>query len=128
MANISRPAWRPPWKFLLPFVAVHASLSVWLFAIALTQESSDSGLPATFGEKTIELVSDILLSPVFKLAIGSGLLGNLFPGLLGYLPILANSVLWAFLAWWLLAIRARYYSASHPPRPKNPVQPPRHDG
>jgi hypothetical protein len=87
----------------------------------------DSGLPATFGEKTIELVSGILLSPVFKLATESRLLRDLFPGLLGYLPMLANSVLWAFLTWWLLAILARHYSASHPPRPKNPVQQPRHD-
>src|SRR6185295_18477404 len=125
MANISRPAWRPPWKFLLPFVAVHASLSVGLFAIAFSQgmDRFDSGLPATFGEKTIELVSGILLSPIFKLSIHSRLLIALLPGRLGYLPMLANSVLWAFLTWWLLAILARRYSASsHPPRPENPVQ------
>src|SRR5262245_16636601 len=119
MANISRPVWRPPRKFLLPYVAVHASLSVWLAAIAFTQgmDRFESGLPATFGEKTIELVSGILLSPVFKLATKSRLLRDLFPGLLGYLPMLANSVLWAFLTWWLLAILACHYTQfrnSHP--------------
>jgi hypothetical protein len=73
----------------------------------------DSGLPPTSADKAVEALSDFLLSPVFKLMTRSILFGELFSGLLGYLPLLANSVLWAFLAWWLL-VSVRHLVARQP--------------
>jgi hypothetical protein len=74
----------------------------------------DSGLPPTSADKAVEALSDFLLSPLFKLATRSTLVGKLFSGLLGYLPLLANSVLWAFLTWWLLVLGARHFVAPQP--------------
>jgi hypothetical protein len=74
----------------------------------------DSGMAPTFGERAVEFLSDLLLSPVFKLTTKSRLLRELFPGLLGYLPLLANSALWAFLTWWLFAILTRHFFATEP--------------
>jgi len=111
MANTSRPSWRPSWRFLLPYVAVHGALSAWLLVLAFSQgmDRFESGKPPTFAERAIEMLSDLLLSPVFKLTVKSRLLSGLLPGLLGWLPVLANSVVWAFLTWWLLAAVTRHF-------------------
>ena len=115
MANTSRPPWRPPWKFLLPFTAVHAVLSFSLTFLAFkwTMDRFDSGLPPTFADKAVEVVSQFLISPIFKLISRSTLSRELFSGLLGYLPLLANSVLWAFLTWWLV-LGARHFVRPQP--------------
>lgn len=117
MASTDRHAWHPPWRFFLPFVIAHSCLSVGLSLAAFTNgmDRFDSGLPPTFLEKVVETLSDVFLSPLFKLAIKSRLLGELFSGRLGYLLFVANSVLWAFLVWWLLAFLAR--SSAARPRP-----------
>lgn len=109
MVTVTRPAWRPPWKFLVAFVVVHSLASVWFFGMAFGQSMArfDTGGKPTFGERAIDVLSDVLLSPLFTLATRSRALGAALPGLLGYVPLLANSVLWAFLAWWLLALGRR---------------------
>jgi len=119
MASTDRHAWYPPWRFFLPFVIAHSCLSVGLSLAAFTDgmDRFDSGLPPTFLEKVVETLSDVFLSPLFKLSIKSRLLGELFPGRLGYLLFVANSVLWAFLVWWLLAFLARSFAARPRPLP-----------
>jgi hypothetical protein len=119
MASTDRHAWHPPRRFLLPFVIAHSCLSVGLSLLAFINgmDRFDSGLPPTFLEKVVETLSDVLRSPLFKLAMKSRLLGELFSGLLGYIPFVANSVLWAFLVWWLLAFLARSFAARPRPLP-----------
>jgi len=107
MITVSRSAWRPPWGFFVPFVVVHFLVSVWLSALAFGQGMTrfDTGAEPTFVERAVDLLSGIM-NPLLPLAVRSGL-GALFPGLLGHLPGLASSILWAFVAWWLVAFGRR---------------------
>ena len=127
MVTVIRPAWRPPWKFLVPFVAVHSLVSVWLSVVAFGQGMArlDTGAEPTFVERAVDFLSDLVLSPLFTLATKSTVIGAALPGLLGYVPVLANSVLWAFLAWWLIALGRRLQR--HPAAPQNPPHHFRHD-
>lgn len=103
MATVSALAWRPPWKFLVPFVVVHNIVSVSVFLAAFTRGMArfDTGGEPTFVERAADFLSEILLSPLFMLVTSSRVLRAAFPGVLGWAPLLANSILWAFLAWWL---------------------------
>ena len=109
MATVSWPAWRPPWRFLVPFVVVHSIVSVLVFSVAFTQGMArfDTGGEPRVVERAADFVSEILLSPLFTLVTKSRVLQAAFPGVLGWAPLLANSVLWAFLAWWLIALGRR---------------------
>ena len=91
--------------FLGIFTVAHAALSVLALvgSYAAGMRSFDSGARPTLIEQTLDSAADLLLSPIF-----TGLLdheaGRLFPGLLGYLPVLLNSLLWALAAWLLLRL------------------------
>ena len=93
----------PPKLFLMVFVLVHSAVSVFLLlrSFSLGMARFDSGASPTAMESLVEHLSDILLSPVFTLTVRSHAASVLFPGLLGWLPVVANSILWAFGAWWL---------------------------
>jgi hypothetical protein len=106
MVTVNSSAWRPPWKFIVPFVVVHFLVSVWLSAAAFGQAMTrfETGAEPTYAERAVDLLSKILnplLPPAAKF------LGDVFPGILGHLPGLASSVLWAFVAWWLVALARR---------------------
>jgi hypothetical protein len=113
MITVSRSAWRPPWGFFVPFVVVHFLVSVRLSSMAFVQGMArfETGAEPTFVERAVDLLSKIL-NPLLPLAVKSKL-GALLPGILGHLPGLASSVLWAFVVWWLVA-RHRLRSAARP--------------
>jgi hypothetical protein len=77
----------------------HAALSFVLFMASLGSAMSrfDTGAAATAGERVLETVAEILLWPIFApLAHWGGRnVDALFPGVLGYVPLLLNSLLWA---------------------------------
>jgi hypothetical protein len=135
MVTVSRPGWRPPRRFLVPFVVVHSLVSIWLVVVAFGQGMTrfETGAEPTFVERTVDFLSGLLPSPLFTLVVKSKVLGAAFPGLLGWAPLLANSVLWAFLAWWLIAIGRRLTSRDsplqgrHPSDPEDPSHHFRHD-
>jgi len=108
MVTVSRSAWRPPWKFLVPFVVVHFLVSVRLYALAFGQAMNrlDTGAEPAFVERAVDLLSKVL-NPLLPLAVKSKVLVTVLPGILGHLPGLASSVLWALVAWWLVAIGRR---------------------
>jgi hypothetical protein len=108
MVTVIRSAWRPPWRFLVPFVVVHSLVSIRLFAMAFGQAMTrfDTGAEPTFVERAVDLLANIL-NPLLPLAAKSKVLGTMLPGLLGHLPGLASGVLWAFVAWWLVALGRR---------------------
>ena len=109
MVTVSRPAWRPPWRFLVPFALVHSLVTIWLFATAFSQGMNrfDTGGQPTFVENAVDFLWKVLASPLFILVLKSRVIANALPGRLGWLPLLANSVLWAFLAWWLVTLGRR---------------------
>ena len=110
MVTVSRPAWCPPRRFLVPFVATHSLVSVWLFLVAFERGMArlDTGGEPTVIERAASLLSKLLLSPLFTLVTNSKVLRAVFPGLLAYVPLLANGVLWAFLVWWLILLSRRF--------------------
>jgi hypothetical protein len=119
MVTISRSAWRPPWRFFVPFVVVHFLVSVRLFAVAFDQAMTrfETGAEPEFVERAVDLLSNVL-NPLLPLAVRSKVLGAVLPGILGHLPGLASSVLWAFVAWWLVVLGRRlkvHNSAEHHP-------------
>lgn len=77
----------------------HAALSFVLFIASFgsTMSRFDTGQAASAGERLLETVAEILLWPIFApLAHWGGRSVNaLFPGVLGYVPLLLNSLLWA---------------------------------
>jgi hypothetical protein len=107
MITVSRSAWRPPWGFFVPFVVVHFLVSVRLSSMAFVQGMTrfETGAEPTFVERAVDLLSKIL-NPLLPLAVKSKV-GALLPGILGHLPGLASSVLWAFVVWWLVALGRR---------------------
>lgn len=132
MVTVSRPAWCPPWRFLVPFVATHSLASLGLFLVAFGQGMArlDTGGEPTFIERAASSLSKLLLSPLFILTTRSKALRAVFPGLLAYVPLLANSVLWAFLVWWLIAFGRRFMirdSPRHHSASRNAPHHSRHD-
>jgi hypothetical protein len=87
----------PPKLFLMVFVPIHSAVSAWLLLCSLTDSSAS---PTAMGT-LVKHLSNILLSPVFTLFVRSNTATALLPGPLGWLPVFANSTLWAFGAWWL---------------------------
>ena len=109
MGYQSSPAWRPPWRSLIPFVIVHSIVSVSVLLVAFTQGMArfDTGSEPSLVERAADFLSEILLSPLFMLVTNSRVLRAAFPGVLGWAPVLANSILWSFVAWWLIALGRR---------------------
>jgi len=96
-------------SFVLIFAVLHCITSLWLFFLDFGRALShiDSPRTPTLGERVVSGPSTLLLSPIVPLAASSKQISSLFPGLLGYVPWVANSVLWAFLTWWLIVLGRR---------------------
>jgi hypothetical protein len=103
--------WRlvPPKGFLFLFALGHSAISVWLFlrSFTLGMARLDSGASPTVTQNLTDRLSHILLSPLFMFVARSELGTALLPGLLGWLPLVANSALWAVATWWLLQLLKR---------------------
>jgi hypothetical protein len=102
-------AWHPPTKFFWWFVALHAGVSAvsLLWAFSLSMSRFDTGAPPTTTESAVAVVSTILSSPLFTTLQHWQRANTLFPGLLGWLPLIANSALWACGVWWLTRLGRR---------------------
>ena len=66
----------------------------------------ETGAEPTLAERAVDSLSKVL-NPLLPLAVESKVLGAALPGLLGHLPGLVSSVLWAFVVWWLVALGRR---------------------
>lgn len=99
----------PSRRFLFIFVPLHAAASWALFlsVFSMSMNRFDTGGPKSLLETALETSSNVLLSPVFIAVTASDRLRPLFPGLLGYLPLLLNSFVWAVLVWLLAAAASR---------------------
>jgi hypothetical protein len=105
MSDSRSTVW-PPKRFLLFFVLLHSatsvSLSLLLFRLGMAR--FDTGAPQPAAEAALEYLCRTLQSPLFAL-VGNG--DPLFWGLIGYIPLLANSTLWALCVWWAIALGRR---------------------
>jgi hypothetical protein len=110
-ADMSRPVrtWMPSKSFFFAFAIVHAvtSAALFLWAFSLGMAHLDSGLPTSDFERLVSSASTVLLSPVFTVATRSNRIAVFFPGLLGWLPLIANSALWAVVSWWCVVALSR---------------------
>lgn len=91
--------------------ALHAVLSVGLmvFTFSAGMDRFETGAPASWFEKSARIASNILFLPlVYPLTHWAPAgIGKIFSGLLGYLPIILNSLLWGMSGAWLLAGRSK---------------------
>ena len=118
MANVNRVWWLPSRRYLVSFVFIHATSSVGAFLICFDQgmDRFDTGASPTAFEHLACGMGAVLLSPIATLIVRWEFAPIYFPGLLGYLPVLANSLVWAVAAWWLLALgRRRWHRAAASP-------------
>ena len=117
MATDRRSALLPSKSFLFAFTAAHAALTVFLFLVTFNRGMSrfDTGAPPTPADNVLESASTVLIFPLGTLAMRWDLAPVFFPGLLGYLPVVANSLVWALVAWWLVvALRQGRLATSSP--------------
>ncbi len=106
----------PSKRFLLAFASLHAVVTWLMFLVVFGRGMSrfDSGAPPTVADAALESASTILLSPLATLAMQWDFAPAFFPGLLGYVPVVANSLLWAVASWWLI-VALRKWRAARPP-------------
>ena len=83
--------------FLVVF-PVHLAVTVFCLvrSFGLSMSRFDSGQPATRSEKLLTFASETLSFPLGHLA--KGIDPEFLPGLVGWLPFIANSALWALVA------------------------------
>ena len=115
MANVNRVWWLPSGRFLVLFVLIHAASSVGAFLVCFSQgmDRFDTGAPAAAFEHLACGMAAVLLSPIATLMVRWEYASIFFPGLLAYLPVLANSLVWAVATGWLLALgRRRWHRAA----------------
>ena len=101
-------------KFLLIFTVIHALASMFTFveSFALGMARFDTGAEAGAAGTVLLYAGQALLFPLVTFIFGLEGAGSFFPGLLGWLPVLANSLFWAFVAWWLYSAIRRSYRGS----------------
>ena len=82
---------------------------------------------SSLGEKIIDIISTILLWPIFYPLTkwGGKFTHNIFHGLWGYIPLILNSFIWALVIYWgLEKIKNKKHittSSSRPSPPPNGV-------
>lgn len=93
--------------FVGVFTLLHALVStgVYLWSIKRSMEVAYKGVPHTWLDSILTAASSILLSPVFALFFRLRL--DLLRGIGAYLAVLANSLLWAVVVWWVVTILKR---------------------
>ena len=91
-------------EVIFSLAIVHFTASALLFLLAIGDSSArwDAGTGPSIGSKLINGAAAVTMFPVVTAAFA--LPGTLLPGLVGWLPFVVNSVLWAFIA---------YYSAQY---------------
>jgi hypothetical protein len=94
------------WYFISIATLLHAAIGfgLCLISFSIAMRRFDTGATLGFGEKALELLSKLfffwpIYYPLF--AWGPHWLTELFSGLLSYMPIFANSLVWGLAAWWL---------------------------
>jgi hypothetical protein len=89
-----------------------------LLTFGKSMERFDSGEARSAAEALLDATANTMLNPLFWLLSESDIGVVLFPGLLGYIPILANSAIWALAAWWLIVSSQRLLARTM--KPSNP--------
>lgn len=74
----------------------------------------DTGELTSLGEKVLNLISIILLWPIFyPISIWGGKsMDRIFGGLYGYIPLIINSFIWAVGIYWILELFKKHNYAS----------------
>ena len=96
---------------------IHALASLFTFveSFAIGMARFDTGAATGTAETVLLRASQVLLFPLVTLIFRLKGADSFFPGLLGLLPVLANSLLWSLVAWRLYsAIRRRYRGSEGP--------------
>jgi hypothetical protein len=89
------------WGIILGISLLHAVISFgfFLFSIGITSHHMDDGAPYSIAEKATIALSRILFAPIVYPLLLRAHLGSVFGGLLGYIPIIVNSLVWGIAFW-----------------------------
>ncbi len=100
-----------PAVFLTFFTLGHMAISWTMYLLQFRVAAWAFGSETLGGvtERTLHVVSTVLLWPVFDPVVRFGGWA-FFPGSLSYVPLLVNSVVWAFAAFWVLR---RFFPSTH---------------
>jgi|SRR6185312_14484626 len=90
-------------RITLVIAILHLVVSVALTATtyALSMDRFDADAPPTPAERIIEVCLQVLCFPIVRWAMASRVR---FPGLIGYLPFIVNSLLWATAISWIYRV------------------------
>jgi hypothetical protein len=98
---------------------IHAALSMVVFLrdFSLGMRRFDTGADPTTLERVIHTTSQILFLPLFTPFVrhGGNMFHQVFGGILGYVPLLLNSLVWGTAIWitWELIQRRRRTEPAH---------------
>jgi hypothetical protein len=97
---------------ILSLAIAHFSATALLFFLVVGDASRrwDVGRPPSIGSRILQGAINVVTFPIVTAA--SAVPGPMFEGLAGWLPFIANSVLWAFVAYYAVQ-HARRRNATH---------------
>lgn len=89
--------------FVGTITIAHALVSVGIMVFTFGKQMGrfDSLEPASLSERMLRALSEILFLPLFSVVVRVPFLSKFFAGLLGYVPILLNSLIWGISIWYL---------------------------
>jgi hypothetical protein len=92
---------------LIAITLIHLGISFGLFLLDFSRSMRrfDMCTLPSAGDRMLHIISVILLYPVFyPLSVGGGpTFHKIFGGLLGYIPLIINSFIWAVVIYWIIS-------------------------
>ncbi len=88
--------------FCLSIIHAIASFSLLLASISQVMHRFDTGELPSIGNKITDMLSMILLYPIFYPILISGG-AKMFPGKTGYIILIINSFIWAIAIYWIFS-------------------------
>ena len=89
---------------LLSTTVLHFGLTVSLFLAEFSAGMNrfEAGTTSTAGDSLLHFVAITLMWPIFYPMVnwGGQFASKFFPGILGYVPMLLNSLIWGFMSLW----------------------------
>jgi hypothetical protein len=93
-------------RIILVFALVHAIVSVAIFIVSFGRSMArfDTGDDPSVFEVLLSTLSEVLFFPLMHLLNLFEPAPRVFAGLFGYIPIIANSLLWGCVIWMMYTL------------------------
>ncbi len=94
----------------IAFIHFVSSVVLVLMSFATSMTRFDTGMPATQGDRLIQLGANILNFPLVSLALLPNFLVGIANGVLGWLIFVANSLLWGMVIYTLVKVLIKIFA------------------